>query len=523
MTPSPSKSPTKGAAWPTSVSITLPAASSRFGGSARWLTWAAPLPSTPPSLQGCHGHHLCRNSRSIHRAHAEVEITKSVTFGVSDREGKVETEGNGSQLGDLHAQAGADRGTDFVETVIAFDRAEIGEDDLLEDIAGAEGKLVLDRAQRHHDAADRYAQGVRADGAVLEAAKATEVAGEVAFVHRNPLGRDTEVAPQGEEPLSGPVRAAAGSEVRSPLGVELGPGECAPALLERELGVLTLGGHERVVPVVEPYAGTKRGQERLSSSRQVRRRSRSPEAVEVDVLDAQGRIGVDARAKLASQREPGTAAPLVPVGIKSVEPVGRHARTDGQVEEVRLAQADLEPVDVGARLDVDAKLLAGAPKGRAVEDVVERAREVPDVKILLVNGEVTEEALKAAGGHADHESARGRFIDGSHDVGERAIGKGIVPVGPDVGHVQPGHAGERTGQFSCAHGRRAGRPGRRRGWRRAGSSRGRHDQGRRRVRWRTEQVVRAERGRGRRSGPRFQPRHIVRRSDRFGGRYQLHT
>ena len=206
--------------------------------------------------EGRDEHDECQSSRSIHRTHAEVEVTKTVTLGPSDREGEVETEGNRSHLGDFHAQSGADRGTDFVETVIAFDRTEIGEDDLLESIAGAEGKLVLDRAQGHHDAADRYAQGVRADGAVLEAAKATEVAGEVAFVDRNSLGRNTEVAPQGEEPLSGPVRAAAGSEVSAPLGVKLGPGECAPALLEGELGVLTLGGLKRVVAVVEPYAGT---------------------------------------------------------------------------------------------------------------------------------------------------------------------------------------------------------------------------------------------------------------------------
>ena len=84
------------------------------------------------------------------------------------------------------------------------------EDDLLEGVAGGEGKLVLDRAQGHHDAADRHAQGVGADGAVLEPAKAAEVTGEVALVNRDALGRDAEVAAEREEPLAGAVRAAAG-------------------------------------------------------------------------------------------------------------------------------------------------------------------------------------------------------------------------------------------------------------------------------------------------------------------------
>ena len=96
------------------------------------------------------------------------------------------------------------------EAVVALDGAEVGEDDLLDGVAGGQGELVLERAQGHHHAADRHAQGLGADGAVLEAAKAAEVTGEVPLVDGDALGRDAEVAAEGEEPLAGAVGAAAG-------------------------------------------------------------------------------------------------------------------------------------------------------------------------------------------------------------------------------------------------------------------------------------------------------------------------
>src|SRR4051794_32822578 len=148
-------------------------------------------------------------NRSIHRAHAEVEVADAVAVGVGDGEGEVETERDRAHLGNEHADTGADRGPDLGEGVISFDGAEVGEDDLLNGIAGGEGKLVLERAQSHHHAADRHAQGMGADGAVLEASKAAEVTSEIPLVDGYPLGGDAEVAPQCEETFAGAVWTAA--------------------------------------------------------------------------------------------------------------------------------------------------------------------------------------------------------------------------------------------------------------------------------------------------------------------------
>ena len=67
----------------------------------------------------------------------------------------------------------------IVELVVAGDRAEVGEDDLVERVAGVPGELVLDRADRHHHAAGRHVEYVRADRAVLEPAQAAEVTREI--------------------------------------------------------------------------------------------------------------------------------------------------------------------------------------------------------------------------------------------------------------------------------------------------------------------------------------------------------
>src|SRR3954451_3471226 len=82
----------------------------------------------------------CRSS--IHRAHAEVEVAEAVAVGVGDGERQVEAERDGAHLGDQHADAGADRGPELVEIVVPLDRAEVGEDDLLDGVAGREGELV---------------------------------------------------------------------------------------------------------------------------------------------------------------------------------------------------------------------------------------------------------------------------------------------------------------------------------------------------------------------------------------------
>ena len=205
---------------------------------------------------------------------------------------------------------------------------------------------------------------------VLEAAEAAEVTGEEPLVDRASISvAIAEVAAEGEELLARAVGPAEGRDVHPPLGVELGEGEAAEPLLDGEVRVLALGGHERVVPVVDPEAGHDRVQLGVAAGRQVVGGRRRPVAEEVDLLRPGGEVDVRAGADLTAEVDPAAAAALVPVGIDTLEQVAGDARPDRQVEEVRLAQADLHEVDQGARLEVDPELLAAAAEGLAVDDV----------------------------------------------------------------------------------------------------------------------------------------------------------
>ena len=361
----------------------------------------------------------------------------------------------------------------LTELVVAGDRAEVGENDLVKRIAGVPGKLVLDRADGHHDAAGGDVEGVRTDRSIIKPAQAGEVAREVSLVDRCRVGRDPEMAAQREELLAGAVRAAEGRDIHSTLGVELAPGEASEALFGGDLHVLPLGGHERAVAVVPSQTRLDRDQRRVAAGGQVVGGSRRSIAEEVDLFGADRHVGVDAGSELAAQRKRAAAATFIPVGINTLIEIARGTGPDRQVEQVRLAQADRHHVDQVSRREIDLKRLAAAAKRLAVGDVAEGARNVEDVEVLLKNLDVARQPLKAVGPDADHESAGWGFIDRGDDVGERAVRKRIVMVGPDVGHVHAGNAGKRAGGLAGADGGRRGIGGN-------GSRAGHRRQGRRR-------------------------------------------
>ena len=96
----------------------------------------------------------------------------------------------------------------LTELVVAGDRAEVGEKDLMERIAGVPGKLVFDRPDGHHDAAGGHIERVGTDRSILKAPQAAEVTRKVPLVDRRRFGRNAEMASQREELLAGAVRAA---------------------------------------------------------------------------------------------------------------------------------------------------------------------------------------------------------------------------------------------------------------------------------------------------------------------------
>src|SRR6516165_1510564 len=59
--------------------------------------------------------------RSIHRAHAEIEVADAVAVGIGDGEREVEAQGDRAHLGNEHADTSTDRGPDLGEGVISLD------------------------------------------------------------------------------------------------------------------------------------------------------------------------------------------------------------------------------------------------------------------------------------------------------------------------------------------------------------------------------------------------------------------
>src|SRR5207237_2378832 len=118
-----------------------------------------------------------------------------------------------------------------------------------------------------------------------------EVAREVALVDRGRLGGHAVVAAEGEELLARAVGTVIGGDVDPTLGVELGEGEAAPTLLDVEVEVLALGGHEGAVAVVEAETGLDRVQRGVSAGGQVVGRGRVPIPEEVNLLSPGGHVG----------------------------------------------------------------------------------------------------------------------------------------------------------------------------------------------------------------------------------------
>ncbi len=144
-------------------------------------------------------------------------------------------------------------------------------------------------------------EDVGADASIVEASHAPVVAGEEPLVDRGVAAGDAKAASHGQGPLAGAVGAAAGREVLLAFDRELGVGERPPALLECGFEVRPLGRRDRVVAVVEPDRRAEGGQGGVARGGEEVGGRGILEAVDVNVLDPEGGVGVNLRAELVAK------------------------------------------------------------------------------------------------------------------------------------------------------------------------------------------------------------------------------
>src|SRR6516164_6979060 len=96
-------------------------------------------------------------------AHGEIEVLDFVAGLLEHRESQVKLERHGTERGNRDEQARTDRDSHGTQLVIGGDSSEVGEEDLMEGVAGVPRKLILHRRHGHHDASRGYVESVRTD------------------------------------------------------------------------------------------------------------------------------------------------------------------------------------------------------------------------------------------------------------------------------------------------------------------------------------------------------------------------